>query len=431
MLVATASAAFFGAACSRGPDSPSGSLDSAARSYVMLALALAERDSDSLDSYRGPASWQAEARAEHASLAQIRARAIGLAHSLEALAPADTAVEQSRRAFLLGQLRATASRIDVLLGARPLFDEEARLLFGLDANQLPAMSADRLADTTRDQPAAIRAELERILPGRGDLAARYAAFDRQFLVPVDRLAAVFEHAVAACRASTTEHVALPPGERVAVEYVRDLPWSAFTRYEGRYQSRVSVNAGLPLTVDRVLDLACHEAYPGHHTIAVLLESRYGDRRPEFLVQLLFSPQSALHEAAASLAPELAFPDAARMAFERDELFSLAGLDPSGADRHVAVTRLVDRLHGVVADIARRYLDGAIDFPRAAAALESDALMPSAEATLKFVNQFRSYAATYTNGRDRLSRIVAGKWDAYVRAVTDPAQALPPLAAGAR
>jgi hypothetical protein len=60
-------------------------------------------------------------------------------------------------------------------------------------------------------------------------------------------------------------------------------------------------------------------------------------------------------------------------------------------------------------------------------------MPSADATLKFVNQFRSYAATYTFGRDRLAHLVAGSWDAYVRAVTDPAQALSPPAAanGAR
>ena len=56
-------------------------------------------------------------------------------------------------------------------------------------------------------------------------------------------------------------------------------------------------------------------------------------------------------------------------------------------------------------------------------------MPSADAALKFMNQFRSYAATYTIGRDRLARLVGGDWAAYVRAVTDPAQTLPPLHAG--
>ena len=76
-------------------------------------------------------------------------------------------------------------------------------------------------------------------------------------------------------------------------------------------------------------------------------------------------------------------------------------------------------------MVRQYLDGAIDFPRAAAALDREALMPSPDATLKFANQFRSYAATYTIARDRLSSIVDGRWDAYVRVVTDPAQRLPP------
>ena len=57
--------------------------------------------------------------------------------------------------------------------------------------------------------------------------------------------------------------------------------------------------------------------------------------------------------------------------------------------------------------------------------ERQALVPSADAMLKFVNQFRSYAATYTIGRDRLSHVVDEDWTSYVRAVTDPAQT-PPL-----
>ena len=85
------------------------------------------------------------------------------------------------------------------------------------------------------------------------------------------------------------------------------------------------------------------------------------------------------------------------------------------------------------DIARQYLDGELDFPRASAALERDALMPSADATLKFLNQFRSYAATYTIGRDALSRYLdahstaddpASRWRAYINVVTDPVQVVP-------
>jgi hypothetical protein len=406
----------------RAPASPPPTLDAAAESYVRLVLALGERDTDSLDSYHGPIAWQAEARARHTTLVDIRTAAASLAESLSSSV---TGADDPRRMFLIRQLRAVVMRIDILRGARPPFAEEARVLFALDVPE-----GDHAAGAV-----SIRAAIDRLLPGAGDLAQRYAAFDRRFLIPPARLAPLLSRAIDGCRAATRAHLSLPSAEHVDVEYVHDLPWSAFTRYRGAYASRIQVNAAMPLTVDRALDLACHEGYPGHHTISGLIEAAYGSRRVEFLVQPLFSPQSLLQEAASSLAGSLAFPDAARLVFERDELFPLAGLNPADADRHVQVGRLLDQLHGVQAEVARRYLDGELDFPRAAVALERDALMPSADATLKFLNQYRTYAATYTIGRDAVSRYLdarvrrhdgdSERWLAYAELVTDPTQMAPP------
>jgi hypothetical protein len=396
-------------------------LDAAAESYVRLVLALAERDPDSLDNYRGPADWQTEARRRHASLASIDHDAAALADVLAAR-PSDEGDDPVRRDFLSRQLRAVAARARIVAGARPRFADEARALFDIGTPP-PFTAAPR-----------IRAELDRLIPGRGDLPSRYATFDRRFLVAADRLPAVLARAMDACRAATLARVPLPQSEHVDVTYVPGLPWSAFTRYEGHFRSVIRVNAALPLTVDRALDLACHEAYPGHHTINTLIKKRLGASRPELLVQPLFSPQSLLHEAASSIAPALAFSDAERLTFERDALFPLAGLDGRLAERYVRVSRLIDQLHPVEADIARRYLDDELDFPRASDALRREALMPSADATLKFLNQFRTYAATYTTGRDLLAgeidRRVRGdaqpsaRWDAYTRIVTDPAQRIP-------
>jgi hypothetical protein len=410
------------ASCGTHPPAPQTiQLDAAAESYVRLVLALAERDPDSLDNYRGPADWQTDARRRHASLGSIDHDATALADVI-ATRPAGSADDPVRRGFLIRQLRAVAARAKVVAGARPRFADEARALFDIDTPP-PYTAAP-----------AVRAEIDRLIPGRGDLPSRYAAFDRRFLITPERLPAVLARAIDACRATTLAHVALPAGEHLDVAYVPGLPWSAFTRYEGRFRSVIRVNAALPLTVDRALDLACHEAYPGHHTINSLIENRLGANRVELLVQPLFSPQSLLHEAASSIAPALAFSDAERLAFERDVLFPLAGLDPALAERYVRVGRLIDRLHPVEADIAQRYLDDELDFPRASEALRRDALMPSADATLKFLNQFRTYAATYTTGRDMLSaeidRRVRGtdqpsaRWDAYTRIVTDPAQQVP-------
>ena len=422
--------------------SPTASLDAAAEFYVRAALALGERDADSLDIYYGPVAWQADARARRLPLDDVRAATVPFIGSLDER-PFDNAEAEARRQFLLRQTRAIVSRVDIVRGARPSFSEEARTLFGLDgpasANAASASAQEALrpdktarqAQTT--QELAVRSELERLLPGQGDLPARYSAFDRRFLISRERLPAVLSRAIEGCRAATREHVTLPPVERVDIEYVPDLAWSAYTRYQGHATSRIQINEALPLTVDRALDLACHEAYPGHHTIDSLLDARFGGRRIEFAVRPLFSPQSLLHEAAASLAVEVAFPGQARLAFERDALLPLAGLDPSDAERYVRVGRLVDQLYGVQARITRQYLDGELDFPRASAALEHDALMPSADATLKFLNRFRSYGVTYTIGRDALSRYLnahstagdpASRWRAYMNVVTEPAQIVP-------
>lgn len=420
--IVAALAVLLSACAGRRSEATAPALDLAAESYVRLVLALGERDADSLDGYHGPPAWQMEARERRTPLVDIQSAARALA---ESLASSPAAGDEPRRLFLVRQLRAVVTRIDILRGGRPSFADETRALFGVDVrgeDDAAALSA--------------RAEIDRLLPGRGDLTARYAVFDRRFLIASDRLGAVLARAIQGCREATRAHVSLPAAERVDVEYVGDLPWSAFTRYEGGFKSRIQVNAALPLTVDRALDLACHEAYPGHHTIDSLLEARFGGRRVELLVQPLFSPQSLLHEAAASLAGALAFSDSARITFEREQLFPLAGLDRADAERHVRVGRLVDRLHGVHGDIARRYVDGVFDFPRAAVAFERDALVPSpgsADATLKFLNRYRSYAATYTVGRDAAARYLGARaiagdaaslWRAYLELITDPAQIVP-------
>jgi hypothetical protein len=207
-----------------------------------------------------------------------------------------------------------------------------------------------------------------------------------------------------------------------------MPWSAFTRYEGHARSRIQINTDFDLTVDRALQLACHEAYPGHHVINSVIDAV--PHGPELTVMPMFSPQTLRTEGAATFAAELAFPDRSRLGFERDELFPIAGLNAADADRYLRVARAVDRLRWLQADIARRYLDGHLEFTRAAAALQEEALMPSAVATVKFFNEFRTYAVTYTVGRDLVAHEVdshAGapggpgsidaRWRAYERWIT--------------
>ncbi len=162
-------------------------LDDEAEAYVRLVLALGDRDPDSLDFYAGPPEWMAEARTERTPFSEIKRSAAALLDELTR-DPEQALAGEARRIFLTGQLRAVAARVDLLSGHRFTFDEESRLLFGVEAGEV-----DRRAFADVD------AELDRMLPGHGSLGNRYAAYERRFVIPHDRLAAVMTGAIDGCR----------------------------------------------------------------------------------------------------------------------------------------------------------------------------------------------------------------------------------------
>ncbi len=87
------------------------------REYIRLAVALGERDPQSLDYYYGPAEWVADIKAQPPTFAEIAKRAHNVASTMQ--------VESD----LKKQLRAVAARAERLAGATLPFDEEAKRLF--------------------------------------------------------------------------------------------------------------------------------------------------------------------------------------------------------------------------------------------------------------------------------------------------------------
>jgi hypothetical protein len=402
----------------QGALSPDGTLDAAAREYVRLAVALGERDRDSIDYYVGPPAWVEGIHEHPQTLGQIRASALQLAKRLAAAAVVTPGDEARRRDYLLAQLKAIAARVDVLAGRSMSFDAESAALFGVTVE----------GDLDRARIAAIRAELQRLLGGDGDLGERYVRFSRGFVIPRERLAAVMSAALDGCRRQTLAHVPLPPGESVSVAYVAGAPWSGFSTYLGHYHSVLQVNLSFALGPEEVLNLACHEGYPGHHVFNSIRDWK-GHAWPEVAVQPTFSPQSLLSEGAASAALDLAFPPAQRLEFERQVLFPAAGLDPARAARYVQVERLIDRLRDTEAVVARDYLDRRLEFVRAEQALDDAAALADAVPTLLYVNEFRSYVVTYTMGRKLVARCVNGtshedSWARYLALLQTPDTRLP-------
>jgi hypothetical protein len=392
--------------CLRAPIPTAASDDAAAESYVRLVLALGQLDPAFVDAYYGPPEWRADAEKAKLSLFDINKRAAVLEvdlRRLPALAPGapDSELVTLRRHYLARQLNALRARIAMLEGRKFPFDEESRELY------------DAIAP--RHEEAAFQAIVDQVgarIGGSGDLAPRYAAFREAFAIPAGKLDAVFQAAIAECRRRTQAHLTLPPGERFTVGYVTGKPWSAYNWYQGGFVSLIEVNTDLPVYIDRAVDLACHEGYPGHHVYNALLEQHLVKQRGwrEFSVYPLFSPQSLIAEGTANYGIQMAFSDPERRAFERETLFPLAGLDPARVDEYYDVLALTKRLSYAGNEAARGYLDGRMDAARAADWLVRFAMNTPAQAAqrVKFFDTYRSYVINYNLGEDLVKDYVERK-----------------------
>lgn len=373
-------------------------LDDLARDYVRLVLATGKHDADFVDAYYGPASLKSEAEAAGWDLAGITARVNRLRESLAAVPlPADP-LEQQRVRYLRTQTDAMYTRLRILQGEKLSFDEESRALYGAVSPAYP-----------ESHYASLVSALESELPGEGALLPRLEAYKKQFEIPADKLDSVFSAAIEGCRDRTLGRLDLPAAETFTTEYVTDKAWSGYNWYQGNYRSLIQVNTDLPIYIDRAIDLACHEGYPGHHAYNVLLEKNLVKGRGwvEFSVYPLFSPQSLIAEGSANYGIEVAFPADQRVEFEKRTLFPRAGISPDGADRYYRIQELVSKLSYAGNEAARNYLDGRWTREQAEDWLVRYALMSPerAKQRIRFMDKYRSYVINYNVGKDLVARHV--------------------------
>lgn len=411
----------FAGACSAPAVRPAATeIDQIARDYVQLSLEIGEREPGYIDAYYGPPEWAAEAKAAPRELLQLIAAAEALSRRVAAVnVGAFDALERRRPAFLAAQLTAARTRLAMLGGAKLSFADEAEGLFALRPQLKPLSNYDPML-----------AEIETLAPGPGALSERIDALLAQTAIPADKLDAVMRASIAECRRRTAEHIALPTDEQFTLEFVKNQSWSGYNWYKGQARSLIQINTDFPVLMGRAVDLGCHEGYPGHHVLNLLLEQQLSRARGwvEFMVYPLYSPLSLIAEGTANYGIELAFPGAERLAFERDVLYPLAGLDPALAERDVALASAKARLSGARLTIAQRYLDGEIDRASAVALAQKYQLISRerAEQSIAFTDTYRSYVINYGLGQDMARAHVeaAGsdpkaRWAAMERVLSEP------------
>ena len=360
----------------------SAALDAHARRYLELSLAWNAHDAGYVDAYFGPELHPPEMTRE-----AIREQAFGLSSAL-----ADLPGERARKLRRL--VDALVGRIHVVEGRIVRFDDES---IAVNVVVPPKLDVEI--------PVGVDGVTERPV------------------VSASAIYSVLEAALAECRKRTKRFIDLPDTENVRLILVHDQPWAAYHLYEGRYQSVVQINLDFPLFVDRAIDEICHEAYPGHHVQQVLVERHLVEDRGyiEYSLRPLFGPMSFLAEGSANYALELLFPGDERLAFERDVLFPLAGLDPSAAPVCDRLRRRRKLLEPAIVDVARQNLDGELDLYSAIFQLEKQGIVEP-RASLEFAWRYRTQIAAYTYGesivRQRLEKDPS-PWRALERLWTTP------------
>ncbi len=378
-------------------------LNQIAEAYVKLVLSVGLHDDSYVDAYYGPTDWKNQKVKQ--ALNDLLSHADFLLLQLNALSlPLED--ERQRQKFLQLQLSSVHAYINQLAGTHLLFDAESLALYDAQSPPLTEKDFDL-----------ILLELDQLLPGDGDLNARLSEYHRDFEIPHDKLDAVFSAAINEARARTKKYIALPEEENFKVEYVSKQIWSAYNWYMGNSYSLIQVNTDFPMFINRAIDLASHEGYPGHHVFNLLIEKHLVNDKGwmEYCIYPLYSPMSFLAEGSANYGIEVAFPEVERMLFEKNTLFPLAGIAPDKAELYYRVQAVLQKLSYAGNMVAKRYLDGEVDRATAIHLLMKYALSDEKRSTqrISFIEKNRSSVINYNLGQDIVKAYVerrAGKND---------------------
>lgn len=390
-----------------------------AEAYVRLALEIGTHEEGYIDAYYGPPDWKTEAEAHPRSTAELKAAADALSAQIAtALGEARDPEVQRRARALAAYVSSARFRLDMIDGERVPFADEAERLFALRPTLRPLESYDAALE-----------RLDAIVLGRGPLADRVQALRDRYAIPHDKLLPVMQAAIAECRRRTAEHIELPENERFELSLVTRQSWGAYNYYQGDNHSLIQVNTDQPVYIDAAIGYGCHEGYPGHHVQGISAERLYRERGwVEFSIMPLFSPQGPLNEGGGNYGVDLAFPGDEKLAFERDTLFPLAGLDPATAPALADLLEALKELRGATLTIDQMYLDGQIDRARALELRQRYGVTSRerAERNLAFADHYRSYVINYSSGED-LVRAYAeragadnnARWRAYESILNQP------------
>jgi len=254
-----------------------------AERYIELGLRLGKHADELVDSFYGSDELAQRVEAE-----EPRDPA-ALADDAAAL------LEDMDEPWLEAQVRALWANARKLAGERLSYEEEGKLVYGIELRWHDEEPFRRAAEL-----------LDEALPGNGDARGRLARWYQETAIPSELVEQALLDAATELRRLTRERIGLPDGEEFELEIVTGERWLGYAKYLGGLRTHISVNLDLPLPAADLLHLTSHEIYGGHHTHRVWQEVELvrGRGQTERALDLLWSPEAVVSEGIAETGPEL-------------------------------------------------------------------------------------------------------------------------------
>ena len=394
-----ATVCFVGLFSGRAVAAPS-SLDLLAHQYVALGAQAARIEPGSFELSGDLQSIAREAKTHLIRRQEVVRRLGMLAGRLDSLPPSTDALVAMRQRSLKAHALSLALQLQPAKMAALPVAERVRRIYGFEPIFRPLTTFDPAIE-----------ELDKAMPGEGSLADRIDAMKKRAQVPAERIEAVVRTAVAECRRRTAAHMALPK-EELAISFPADPLVPGQSDYHGNGNGTMAVSTVVPADVDRLLQLSCHEAYPGHHTNYVTLDQRLWHDKgwPEVRTGLRLEPQFPVSDAISEYGVGMVFPLDDRMKFEREVLYPLAGLRMRDEPAWRAYISARSSVLGATSTVIRDYLDHKIDADTAKKLSMRYRLMNprSAEQLLKMVDAFGIDIIASDQGWEAIDRAFKGK-----------------------
>ena len=392
-------------------------LNDIAAEYVKITLKVGQHHNSYIDAYYGPKEWKPTG--EPIKLAILKQRTTQLLIDIKQVkVPKE---QEQRKKFLQVQLQSVVVFIRQLLKEPLSFEQESLGLYDAISPDINIAKLDLVLN-----------KLSQLLPGEQPLHQRYNEFQSQFIIDKTKLDSVFQAAISEARQRTKQHIALPEQESFTVEYVKDKIWSGYNWYKGNSFSIIQLNTDFPIYIDRAVDLAIHEGYPGHHVFNSQMEQHLVNNNGwmEYSVYPLFSPVSLLAEGSANYGIQVVFNKEDRLKFEQEVLFPLADLDPNQAKKYYEIQALKEQLSYIDNLVAAQYLDGMIEKDKAIKLLMKYSLVSiqKAQQRIGFIEANRAYVINYNLGQDLVHKYIdkltgtAGddvRWQVFAELLANP------------